>query len=136
VVGEGFWKKVVAKLPYFCNYRNMKKTDPLLVTRCADRFSAIGAEPRLQIVRLLLSAHHTGMVAGEIQEELGIPASTLSHHLEKLRQVGLVDVRRAGTFLWYTANTEALREVLGFLYEECCTRNRALSAEDFVQIAK
>jgi ArsR family transcriptional regulator, arsenate/arsenite/antimonite-responsive transcriptional repressor len=114
----------------------MKKADPLLVTRCADRFSAIGAEPRLQIVRLLLSAHPTGIVAGEIQEELGIPASTLSHHLEKLRQVGLVDARRAGTFLWYTANTDALREVLGFLYEECCTRNRAVSAEDFVQIAK
>jgi ArsR family transcriptional regulator, arsenate/arsenite/antimonite-responsive transcriptional repressor len=114
----------------------MKKADPLLVTRCADRFSAIGAEPRLQIVRLLLSAHPTGMVAGDIQEELGIPASTLSHHLEKLRQVGLVDVRRAGTFLWYTANTDALREVLGFLYEECCTRNRAVSTEDFVQISK
>ncbi|HKM66744.1 MAG TPA: metalloregulator ArsR/SmtB family transcription factor [Candidatus Acidoferrum sp.] len=114
----------------------MKKADPLVVTRCADRFSAIGSEPRLQIVRLLLSAHPTGMVAGELQEELGIPASTLSHHLEKLRQVGLVDVRRAGTFLWYTANTEALREVLGFLYEECCTRNRAVAAEGFVQIGK
>ena len=133
---RGFREKEVAKIPYFCNYRNMKKADPLVVTRCADRFSAIGAEPRLQIVRLLLSAHPTGMVAGELQEELGIPASTLSHHLEKLRQVGLVDVRRAGTFLWYTANTDALREVLGFLYEECCTRNRAVSAEDFVQISK
>jgi ArsR family transcriptional regulator len=132
----GFREKGIDELPYFCNYRNMKKADPLLVTRCADRFSAIGAEPRLQIVRVLLSAHPTGMVAGDIQEELGIPASTLSHHLEKLRQVGLVDVRRAGTFLWHTANTDALREVLGFLYEECCTRNRAVSAEDFVQISK
>jgi len=133
---ERFLGKRVDKILYFRNYRNMKKADPLLVTRCADRFSAIGAESRLQIVRLLLSAHPTGMVAGEIQEELGIPASTLSHHLEKLRQVGLVDVRRAGTFLWYTANADALREVLGFLYEECCTRNRAVSTEDFVQISK
>ena len=131
----GFLAKRIDILPYFCNYRNMKKADPLLVTRCADRFSAIGAEPRLQIVRLLLSVHPTGIVAGEIQEELGIPASTLSHHLERLRQAGLVDVRRAGTFLWYTANTDALREVLGFLYEECCTRNRAVSTEDFVQIS-
>src|SRR5215472_6960317 len=89
----GFPENGVALIPYFCNHRNMKRGDPLLVTRCADRFSAIGAEPRLQIVCLLLSAHPTGMVAGEIQEELGIPASTLSHHLEKLRQVGLVDVR-------------------------------------------
>lgn len=114
----------------------MVKHDPLLVTRCADRFSALGSEPRLQIVRLLLSAHPTGMVAGEIQEELSIPASTLSHHLEKLRQVGLVEVRRSGTFLWYTANTGALQEVLGFLYEECCTRNRVVPAEAIVQISK
>jgi len=127
---------MLAIRPYFCNYRNMPKPDPLLVTRCADRFAALGAEPRLQIVRLLLSAHPTGMVAGELQEELGIPASTLSHHLEKLRQVGLVVVRRAGTFLWYTANTAALQEVLGFLYEECCTRNRVVPAEAIAQISK
>jgi ArsR family transcriptional regulator len=114
----------------------MKRVDPLVVTRCADRFGALGAEPRLQIVRLLLSAHPTGMVAGEIQEELGIPASTLSHHLEKMRQVGLVSVRRAGTFLWYTANTDALKEILGFLYDECCTRSHAVSSESIVQISK
>jgi ArsR family transcriptional regulator, arsenate/arsenite/antimonite-responsive transcriptional repressor len=114
----------------------MKKLDPLLVSRCADRFGALGAEPRLQIVRLLLCAHPTGMVAGELQDELGIPASTLSHHLEKLRQVELVTVRRTGTFLWYAANTDALRELLGFLYEECCTRNRAVPAEAIVQITK
>jgi ArsR family transcriptional regulator, arsenate/arsenite/antimonite-responsive transcriptional repressor len=114
----------------------MARVDPVLVTRCADRFNALGAEPRLQIMRLLLSAHPTGMVAGEIQEELEIPGSTLSHHLEKLRQVGLVTVRRAGTFLWYTANTRALQEVLGFLYEECCTRNRVVPAEAIVQISK
>jgi ArsR family transcriptional regulator len=114
----------------------MAKPDPLLVTRCSDRFAALGAEPRLQIVRLLLSAHPTGMVAGEIQEELGIPGSTLSHHLEKLRHVGLVDVRRAGTFLWYKANTAALQEILGFLYEECCTRNRVVPTEAIVQIAR
>jgi ArsR family transcriptional regulator, arsenate/arsenite/antimonite-responsive transcriptional repressor len=114
----------------------MAKPDPLLVTRSADRFSALGAEPRLQIVRLLLSAHPAGLVAGEIQDELDIPASTLSHHLERLRQVGLVSVRRAGTFLWYSANTDALREVLGFLYDECCTRNRAVPVEAIVQISK
>lgn len=64
------------------------------------------------------------MVPGEVQEELGIPASTLSHHLEKLKQVGLVKVRRESTYLWYSADTEALREVMSFLYEECCTRSR------------
>lgn len=121
---------------YFRNNGNMKRANPLLVTRTADRFSALGAEPRLQIVRLLLAAHPSGMVAGEIQEELGIPASTLSHHLEKLKQVGLVTVRRVGTYLWYAADTDALREVMNFLYEECCTRSRALSPEAVVQISK
>jgi ArsR family transcriptional regulator, arsenate/arsenite/antimonite-responsive transcriptional repressor len=121
---------------YFWNYRNMARPDPLLVSRSADRFAALGAQPRLQIVRILLSAHPTGMVAGEIQEELEIPNSTLSHHLDKLRQVGLLDVRRAGTFLWYKANTAALQEVLGFLYEECCTRNRVVPAEGMVEISK
>jgi ArsR family transcriptional regulator, arsenate/arsenite/antimonite-responsive transcriptional repressor len=120
---------------YFCNNRNMKKADPLLVTRSADRFSALGAEPRLQILRLLLASHPAGMVAGEVQEELGIPASTLSHHLEKLKQVGLVKVRREGTFLWYSADTDALGELMNFLYEECCTRTRAVPAESIVQIS-
>lgn len=122
--------------PYFRNHRNMRKPDPLLVTRSADRFSALGAEPRLWILRLLLAAHPEGMVVGEVQEELGIPASTLSHHLEKLKQVGLVKVRRESTYLRYSADTDALREVLNFLYEECCTRTRAVPAESVVQISK
>ena len=114
----------------------MTKTDPHLVARCADRFSALGAEPRLQIVRFLLSAHPDGLCAGDIQEELGIPASTLSHHLEKLKQVGLISVRRERQFLYYSADTTALRELLGFLYEECCTRSRAVAPEAFVQLAR
>src|SRR5260370_38249578 len=81
---RGFPKKEIAKIPYFCNYRNMKKADPLVVTRCADRFSAIGAEPRLQIVRLLLSAHPTGMEEGELTGGFGSPAPTLLAPLEKL----------------------------------------------------
>jgi DNA-binding transcriptional ArsR family regulator len=128
-------KKKIAFLPYFCNHRNMKKPDPALVTRSASHFSALGAEPRLQILRLLLAAHPEGMVAGEVQEEMGIPASTLSHHLEKLKQVGLVRVRRESTHLWYAADTDALREVLNFLYEECCTRSRAVAPESLVQIS-
>lgn len=114
----------------------MKHPDAATVTRTAERFAALGAEPRLQILRLLLAAHPSGLVAGDVQEELGIPASTLSHHLEKLKQVGLIGVRREGTFLWYTANTGALREVLNFLYEECCTRSRAVAPETVVQISQ
>jgi len=86
-------------------------------------------------IRALGITHVTGMVVGEVQEELGIPASTLSHHLEKLKQVGLVHVRRESTYLWYSADTDALREVMNFLYEECCTRSRAVPAESVVQIS-
>ena len=99
------------------------------IARYADMFAAMGTEARLAIVRLLLAAHPDGLVVGDIQGELGIPGSTLSHHLEKLRHEGLVDVRREGTFLWYRANTEKLRELLQFLYAECCTRSKAIRPE-------
>ena len=98
--------------------------------------SAMGTEARLRVMQLLLSAHPEGLVVGEIQEELDIPNSTLSHHLDKLRIEGLVDVKRESTFLRYTANTEALQELLQFLYAECCTRNKALKPQDIVQLCK
>jgi len=106
------------------------------VARYADMFSAMGTEPRLRIMQLLLSAHPEGMVVGEIQDELEIPSSTLSHHLDKLKNEDLVQVERKGTFLRYTANTEALREIMQFLYAECCTRNKALKPQDLVQFCK
>src|SRR5215471_8886906 len=112
----------------------MKEGKELQTTRAADMFAALGTEVRLQIIRLLLSAHPTGMVAGEIQAELGIPASTLSHHLEKLRGEGLVTFRRESTFLRYTANTAALEELLGFLFAECCSRTRAVDAGAIVKL--
>ncbi len=106
------------------------------VARYADMFSAMGTESRLRIMQLLLSAHPEGLVVGDIQEELDIPNSTLSHHLDKLKSEGLVSVRRESTFLRYTANTDALQELLQFLYAECCTRNKALKPQDIVQICK
>ena len=99
------------------------------IARYADMFSAMGTEARLRVMQLLLKAHPQGLVVGEIQAELGIPNSTLSHHLEKLKNEELVNVRRESTFLWYTANTEVLQELLGFLYAECCTRNQAIEPE-------
>lgn len=108
--------------------------DDSQIAQYADMFSAMGAEPRLRVMQLLLSAHPEGMVVNEIQAEMGIPNSTLSHHLDKLRNEGLINVRRESTFLRYTANTEALREILQFLYSECCTRNQAVKAQDIVQI--
>ncbi len=106
------------------------------VARYADMFSAMGTEPRLRIMQLLLSAHPEGLVVGDIQSELDIPSSTLSHHLDKLKNEDLVKVRRESTFLRYTANTEALQDVLGFLYAECCTRNKAVKPQEIVQICK
>src|SRR5215467_9376272 len=106
------------------------------VARYADMFSAMGTEARLRIMQLLLSAHPDGMVVSEIQEELDIPNSTLSHHLDKLRMEELVNVKRESTFLRYTANIDALQEVLQFLYAECCTRNKALKPEQIVHICR
>jgi ArsR family transcriptional regulator len=109
-----------------------KRDDAELTTRYADMFSAMGTEPRLRIVRLLLSAHPEGMVVGDIGNELDIPSSTLSHHLDKLKNEDLVRVRREGTFLWYSANTQSLQDLLGFLYAECCTRNKAIEPQKIV----
>lgn len=106
------------------------------VAKFADMFSAMGTEPRLRIMQLLLTAHPEGLVVSEIQEELDIPNSTLSHHLDKLRTEDLVQVQREGTFLRYTANTVVLQELLQFLYAECCTRNKAVKPQDVVQICK
>jgi ArsR family transcriptional regulator len=109
---------------------------PAEIIRYADMLAAMGTEPRLRVMRLLLSAHPDGMVVGDIQSELDIPASTLSHHLEKLKNEELVAVRREKTYLWYRANTVALQKLLAFLYSECCTRNKAIKPRAIVQLCK
>jgi ArsR family transcriptional regulator, arsenate/arsenite/antimonite-responsive transcriptional repressor len=125
---------------YFCKYENTMPTQSKKTTeqvaKFADMFSAMGTEARLRIMQLLLSAHPDGMVVSEIQEALDIPNSTLSHHLDKLKHEGLVQVRRESTFLRYTADTDALQEVLQFLYAECCTRNKAVKPEQIIQICR
>ncbi len=115
----------------------MAKTHGLdAINRYADMFSAMGTEARLRIMQLLLSAHPEGLVVNELGSELEIPSSTLSHHLDKLKNEGLVTVSREGTFLRYAANTEALQELLGFLYAECCTRNKAVEPKTIVSIRR
>ncbi len=99
------------------------------VVRYAEMLTAMGTESRLRIMRLLLAAHPEGLVVGEIQSELGMSASNLSHHLDKLKNEELVQVKREGTFLRYTANARALRELLAFLYAECCTRSSAVQPD-------
>ena len=102
-----------------------------VMERTAERFAALASPPRIQIIRLLLAAYRLGgMTAGSIQAELGIPASTLTHHLEKLKQAGLIESRKDRQWIWYTASSEGLREMLNFLYEECCTRTAVIPAEE------
>jgi DNA-binding transcriptional ArsR family regulator len=115
---------------------DMKKPVAESVTRYADMMSAMGTEPRLRIMRLLLSAHPDGLVVGEIGDELDIPGSTLSHHLEKLKNEDLVGVRREGTFLRYSANADALKELLAFLYAECCSRSKAVEPASITRLCK
>ena len=106
------------------------------IIRYADMFGALATESRLRIMQLLLAAHPEGIVAGEIQAELGISNSNLSHHLDKLKNENLVRVNREGTFLRYTANIDAIEELLSFLYAECCTRNKAVKPERIIQLCK
>jgi DNA-binding transcriptional ArsR family regulator len=109
-----------------------RKQEAEKIARFADMFAAMGTEARLRIMRLLLKEHPTGLVVGDIGSELDIPSSTLSHHLDKLRNEDLVRVRREGTFLWYSANADALEELLGFLFAECCTRSKAVEPQKIV----
>ena len=114
----------------------MKRHNPEDIARFADMLAAIGTESRLRITQLLLTAHPEGMVAGEIQAELGVSASNLSHHLEKLKHEGVIDVKREGSFLRYTANTDALQDLLAFLFSECCTRTKAVKPDKIIQLCK
>ena len=107
-------------------WKRRKRAAPEDIARFADMLAAIGSEHRLRITQFLLTAHPDGMVAGEIQAELGMSASNLSHHLEKLRHEGVVAVQREGSFLRYTVDTDALQELLAFLFSECCARTKAV----------
>ena len=113
----------------------MTKSQKPDIALYARMLSAMGTEPRLRIMRLLLSAHPRGMIVMDIQAELGIPGSTLSHHLEKLKNAGLARVQRQHCCLWYSANAEMLQELLAFLYNECCLKGD-VKVENVFRIAK
>jgi len=101
----------------------MDRSTTATALRFAPKFAALGHEARLAIVRLLLTAHPDGLVVWEMQQELEIPPSTLSHHLDGLQREGLINVTREGKYLRYRAEADGLRELLSFLYVECCTRS-------------
>lgn len=114
----------------------MRKPTSEQIVRYADRLAAMGTEPRLRIMRLLLAAHPDGLVVGEIHSELQITPSNLSHHLDKLKNEELVRVKREGSYLRYTANTAAVEELLAFLLAECCSRTKAIKPDQLIQICK
>ena len=86
----------------------------------ADQLGALGNPVRLQIVRFVVQAGHEGSPAGAIQTELDIPASTLSFHLKRLSEAGLLSARQEGTFVYYSADYTALRALTEYLWQDCC----------------
>lgn len=94
------------------------------VERAAEQLGALGHPARLAILRYVVQGDPEGTPAGEIQAKLEIPASTLSHHLDRLASAGLLQSRREGTFIYYRADYEALRALTDYLWEDCCKRGK------------
>jgi len=99
----------------------------MLLTDAATTLAELGNVTRLSIFRLLVKAGPQGIPVGEIQRLLDIPGSTLSHHLRRLMQVGLVVQRRESRALYCTAGIDTLRELIDYLLSECCTGNISLT---------
>jgi DNA-binding transcriptional ArsR family regulator len=112
------------------------KQESIDFVKFSDILAALGTESRLRIIYHLLRAHPEGMVAGEIQNELGMQPSAVSHHLEKLKIEDLVRVQREGTFLRYSANPEVLQDLLTFLFSQCCANSKVVRPESVFKVCK
>ena len=88
--------------------------------RHALQLQALGHPMRLSIVRMLVQAGPAGVSAGDIQARVEMPASTLSHHLSRLVQAGVVSTRAEGTFHYYAPDIVALRALTNYLWQDCC----------------
>jgi DNA-binding transcriptional ArsR family regulator len=88
----------------------------------AEQLSALGHPVRLKILRFVVQAGMEGAPAGDIQSHVDLPASTLSHHLKRLVDAGLLSVRGEGTFHYYGAQYVTLRRLTDYLWEDCCKR--------------
>lgn len=95
----------------------------------AEAFASLGHAARIVILRATLQAHPEGLISSQIQEVVGLPASTLSHHLEALRQAGLLEMRREGRTRRYLAACDNLALMMRFLFDECCTKSGAVEVE-------
>jgi DNA-binding transcriptional ArsR family regulator len=90
------------------------------IKTAVSSLTALAQDSRLEVYRLLVQAGPEGRAAGEIAQQLGIPASTLSFHLKTLSHAGLVESRSESRFVYYTANFTAMNALLGYLSENCC----------------
>jgi len=90
----------------------------------AEELSALGHPVRLAILRFVVQSGQGGAAAGEIQSRLEMPASTLSHHLKRLVDAGLLSSRSEGTFHYYAAEYSALRALTDYLWEDCCKQGK------------
>ena len=90
--------------------------------RHAEQLSALGHPIRLKILRFVVQAGPEGAPAGDIQTHVDLPASTLSHHLRRLSDAGVLSSRSEGTFLYYAAEYASLRGLTDYLWEDCCKR--------------
>jgi len=93
--------------------------------RHAEQLGALGHPIRLAILRFVVQAGPEGAAAGAIQSRVDMPASTLSHHLKRLVDAGVMRSRGAGTFHYYFADYEALRALTDYLWEDCCKNGGA-----------
>jgi DNA-binding transcriptional ArsR family regulator len=82
--------------------------------------AALAQDSRLDVFRLLVQTGPEGMAAGEVAERLGISPATLSFHLAQLRHAGLINMRRDGRSLIYSADYDGMNELMGFLTQNCC----------------
>jgi DNA-binding transcriptional ArsR family regulator len=96
----------------------------------ARQLEALGSATRLRVYRALVRAGHDGLPVRGLQERVGIPASTLSHHLHRLIQTGLVVQERQATTLICRAVYPAMRSLVGFLVDECCVEERCGQADE------
>ena len=93
--------------------------------RHAQQLSALGHPIRLAILRHLVQGGAEGTAAGEIQTHVVLPASTLSHHLKRLADAGLITSRNEGTFHFYRPELSAIRALTDYVWEDCCKRGQA-----------
>jgi ArsR family transcriptional regulator len=92
--------------------------------RHAEQLAALGHPVRLAVLRFVVQGGDGGTAAGEIQAHVDLPASTLSHHLKRLTDSGLLLSRVEGTFHYYAADYKVLRGLTDYVWEDCCKRGR------------